>query len=137
MPLTRNPLYIAVRVTARIAAFIPGASPPDVRTPIHFITPIEICNFLKITSKDSNNKIKNHLFEVVFYRKMLMVVYLSIDFALLSFKSCWIRAFSSSSNSSLSSSIIFRDRSFLSSPFFIMRSTSLSEENETNERSSA
>ena len=27
---------MAARVTARTAAFIPGASPPEVRTPIHF-----------------------------------------------------------------------------------------------------
>ena len=28
------PLFKATRVTARIAAFIPGASPPEVKTPI-------------------------------------------------------------------------------------------------------
>ena len=30
------PLYIAALVTARTAAFIPGASPPEVSTPIQF-----------------------------------------------------------------------------------------------------
>ena len=33
---TLNPFDNAVRTTARIAAFIPGASPPLVRTPIVF-----------------------------------------------------------------------------------------------------
>ena len=37
MPFTLTPLQIAFRTTARIAAFIPGASPPLVRTPIVFI----------------------------------------------------------------------------------------------------
>jgi hypothetical protein len=55
MPLTFKPLYIAVRVTARIAAFIPGASPPDVRMPIHFIAPIFISK-CKLTPKDTNNR---------------------------------------------------------------------------------
>jgi hypothetical protein len=31
------PFFMAVRVTARIAAFMPGASPPLVNTPIFFI----------------------------------------------------------------------------------------------------
>jgi hypothetical protein len=37
MPFTLNPLNIAERVTARIAAFMPGASPPEVSMPIVFI----------------------------------------------------------------------------------------------------
>jgi len=37
MPFTFTPLQIALRTTARIAAFIPGASPPLVRIPIVFI----------------------------------------------------------------------------------------------------
>src|SRR5690606_33202130 len=34
MPVTRQPSAKAVRTTARMHAFIPGASPPLVRTPI-------------------------------------------------------------------------------------------------------
>jgi hypothetical protein len=34
MPITLALFAIAVRTTARMAAFIPGASPPDVSTPI-------------------------------------------------------------------------------------------------------
>jgi hypothetical protein len=41
VPFTSKSLYIAERVTARIAAFIPGASPPDVRIPTHLIVAIE------------------------------------------------------------------------------------------------
>jgi hypothetical protein len=37
MPMTSNPRALAVRTTARKQAFIPGASPPLVRTPIRFI----------------------------------------------------------------------------------------------------
>src|SRR5581483_4912822 len=36
MPRTSAPASIPARTTARIAAFIPGASPPLVRTPIRF-----------------------------------------------------------------------------------------------------
>ena len=36
MPNTLNPATIAALVTARIAAFIPGASPPEVRIPTAF-----------------------------------------------------------------------------------------------------
>ena len=40
------PLKMAARVTERIAAFIPGESPPDVSTPMHlisyFILPLKI-----------------------------------------------------------------------------------------------
>ncbi len=34
-PYTSIPLFKHVLATARTAAFIPGASPPDVNTPIH------------------------------------------------------------------------------------------------------
>jgi hypothetical protein len=34
IPKASNPLYIAVLTTARMAAFMPGESPPEVRTPI-------------------------------------------------------------------------------------------------------
>jgi len=34
MPLVRTPWKCAVLTTARIAAFIPGESPPEVRTPM-------------------------------------------------------------------------------------------------------
>ena len=37
IPSTRQPCWIAVLAMARIAGFIPGASPPDVKTPIVFI----------------------------------------------------------------------------------------------------
>ena len=37
MPMHSMPLAIAVRTTARTAAFMPGASPPLVRTPILLI----------------------------------------------------------------------------------------------------
>ena len=40
IPFTLKPLQMALRVTARMAAFIPGASPPEVRTPTHLILPI-------------------------------------------------------------------------------------------------
>ena len=40
MPFTENPLKIALRVTARMAAFMPGASPPEVRMPMHLISDI-------------------------------------------------------------------------------------------------
>ena len=36
IPFTFIPLLMAVRTTARMAAFMPGASPPLVRTPIVF-----------------------------------------------------------------------------------------------------
>ena len=36
-PVTEIFLYIAVRTTARIQAFIPGASPPEVKTAMCFI----------------------------------------------------------------------------------------------------
>ncbi len=35
-PMTSNPLEQATRVAARMAAFIPGASPPEVTIPIVF-----------------------------------------------------------------------------------------------------
>jgi hypothetical protein len=34
MPTTLKPLYIAVRTTERMHGFMPGASPPEVRTAI-------------------------------------------------------------------------------------------------------
>jgi len=34
MAFTSNPLYMAERVTALTAAFMPGASPPEVRMPM-------------------------------------------------------------------------------------------------------
>ena len=37
MPMHSMPLPTAVRTTARTAAFMPGASPPLVRTPIRLI----------------------------------------------------------------------------------------------------
>jgi hypothetical protein len=42
MALTFIPLAIAARVTARMAAFMPGESPPEVNIPIVFIFAI-IC----------------------------------------------------------------------------------------------
>ena len=51
MPLTLTPLAIALRTTARIAAFMPGASPPLVRTPIgliSFATCLSSCLFCTI-----------------------------------------------------------------------------------------
>lgn len=42
MPKTLNPAKIEARVTARIAAFMPGASPPDVRIPTDLILAIGV-----------------------------------------------------------------------------------------------
>ena len=42
MAFTLKPLHIALLVIARIAAFIPGASPPEVNTPMHLILAIYI-----------------------------------------------------------------------------------------------
>jgi hypothetical protein len=46
MPLMVKPLQMPARVTARMAAFMPGASPPDVIIPIVFILLIE--DYMKI-----------------------------------------------------------------------------------------
>jgi len=53
IPFTVNPLKIALRVTARIAAFMPGASPPEVRMPIHLIPAILYFVFKTKPSKDT------------------------------------------------------------------------------------
>ena len=45
IPFTFNPFEIPVRTTARIAAFIPGASPPLVKTPIVFTALLILSSF--------------------------------------------------------------------------------------------
>jgi hypothetical protein len=45
---------MAVLVTALIAAFMPGASPPLVKTPIFFIYFLQLCRSSKIQTSLSN-----------------------------------------------------------------------------------
>lgn len=45
-PITLRPLYIAVRVTARMARFIPGASPPEVSTLILYLVIVQLISHI-------------------------------------------------------------------------------------------
>jgi len=67
------PLKIAARVTDLIAAFIPGASPPEVRTPIHLMFEAIMDDFVV----EEDNLFPNTFYELQRY-----------DFFILFKKSC-------------------------------------------------